>query len=257
MSQELLLEYYLKRLKLPTIRRLYKELARDAAEHNKTFEEYLAALVEQEVIQRDESQLQRRLKAAGFPVPKTLESFDFSAIPSVSKPKILALSKGDFIKSHENVLFVGNSGTGKTHLATALGMAACREGYRVRFWRVSQLVAELEEAQNAHRLSRLEKQWLRIDLAILDELGYVSLSRTASELLFQFLAARYERGSLVITTNLEFREWPKVFGDEKMTAALADRVTHRAHIFNMNGESYRFRESLRRQEAAGLKMSEA
>ena len=243
-----MLEYYLKRLKLPTVRRLYKELARDAAEHNKTFEEYLQALLEQEVIHRDDNQLRHRLKAAGFPVPKTLESFDFSAIPGVSKPKILTLSKGEFVKDRENVLLVGNSGTGKTHLATALGVAACREGYRVRFWRVGQLVAELEEAQNQHRLNRFEKQWLRLDLVILDELGYVSLSRAASELLFHFLAARYERGSLIITTNLEFREWPQVFGDEKMTAALADRVTHRAHIFNMSGESYRFRESLRRQE---------
>lgn len=175
MSQEMLLEYCLKRLKLPTVRRLYKELARDAAEHNKTFEEYLQALMEQEVIHRDDNQLQLRLKAAGFPVPKTLESFDFSAIPSVNKPKILALSKAEFVKHRENVLFVGNSGTGKTHLATALGIAACRQGFRVRFWRVGQLVAELEEAKNEHRLNRLEKQWLRLDLVILDELGYVSL----------------------------------------------------------------------------------
>lgn len=249
MSQELLLDYYLKRLKLPTVRRLYKDLARDAAEHNKTFEEYLQALMEQEVIHREDNQLQRRLKAAGFPVPKTLESFDFTAIPSVNKAKILALSKSEYIRDRENVLFVGNSGTGKTHLATALGIAACRQGYRVRFWRVGQLVAELQEAQNEHRLSRLEKQWLRLDLVVLDELGYVSLSRTASELLFHFVAARYERGSLMITTNLEFSEWPQVFGDEKMTAALADRVTHKAHIIEMNGESYRFRETLRRQEA--------
>jgi len=244
----MLLEYYLKRLKLPTVRRLYKELARDAAEHNKTFEEYLQALMEQEVIQREDNQLQQRLKAAGFPVPKTLETFDFSAIPTLNKAKILALSKGEYVRDRENVLFVGNSGTGKTHLATALGIAACRQGYRVRFWRVGQLVAELLEAQNEHRLSRLEKQWMRLDLVVLDELGYVSLSRAAGELLFHFIAARYERGSLMITTNLEFSEWPQVFGDEKMTAALADRVVHKAHIFELTGESYRFRESLKRHE---------
>ena len=249
MSRELLLEHYLKRLKLPTMRRHYKDLAREAAEHNKTFEEYLLALLEQEVIQRDDNQLRTRLKAAGFPLPKTLESFDFSAIPNLNKQKVLALSQCEFVKARENVLFVGNSGTGKTHLATALGISACRQGYRVRFWRVGQLVEELLDAQHEHRLSRLEKQWLRLDLAILDELGYVSLNRAGSELLFQFLAARYERGSLVITTNLEFKEWPQVFTDEKMTAALVDRVTHRAHILAMNGESYRFRESLRRHEA--------
>lgn len=118
----------------------------------------------------------------------------------------------------------------------------------MRFWPVAQLAAELLEAQHEHRLTRLEKQWLRLDLVVLDELGYVTLSRTGSELLFQFLAARYERGSVVVTTNLAFQEWPQVLGDEKMTAALVDRLTHRAHILDMNGESYRFRESLRRQE---------
>jgi DNA replication protein DnaC len=246
LSREMLIETYLKRLKLPAMRRLYKELAREAADHRKTFEDYLLALLEQEVIQREDNQLRVRLKSAGFPLLKSLEAFDFAAIPSLNKQKVLALSQCEFVDARENVLFVGNSGTGKTHLATALGMAACRKGYRVRFWRVSQLAQELLEAQHEHRLNRLEKQWLRLDLAVLDELGFVSLSRQASELLFQFLAARYERGSLVITTNLEFREWPQVFGDEKMTAALVDRITHRAHILETSGESYRFRESLRR-----------
>jgi DNA replication protein DnaC len=249
LSRDLLIEVHLKRLKLPTMRRLYKDLAREAADHNKTYEDYLLALLEQEVIQRDDSQLRQRLKSAGFPLPKTLESFDFSAIPTINKQKVLALSQSEFVKARENVLFIGNSGTGKTHLATALGMAACRKGYRVRFWRVGQLVEELLEAQHEHRLTRVEKQWLRLDLVVLDELGYVSMSRSGSELLFQFLAAKYERGSLVVTTNLEFRECPQVFGDEKMTAALVDRLTHRAHILDMNGESYRFRESLRRFEA--------
>lgn len=249
MSRDLLIEAHLKRLKLPTIRKLYKALAREAGEHNKTYEDYLLALLEQEVIQRDDTQMQARLKAAGFPVLKTLDSYDFAAIPSLNKQKVLALSQADFVRLRENVLFIGNSGTGKTHLATALGVAACRRGYRVRFWKVSEFVQELLEAQHEHRLSRLEKQWLRLDLVILDELGYVSLSRTGAELLFQFCAAKYEQGSTVITSNLEFAEWAQVFGDEKMTAALLDRLTHRAHILPVNGESYRFRESLRRQEA--------
>lgn len=246
MSRELLVEYYLKRLKLPVMRRQYKALARDAAEHNKTFEDYLLALLEQEVLQRDDNQLQARLKAAGFPTPKTLDTYDFTAMPRLNKQKVLALGQAEFVRERENVLLVGNSGTGKSHLATALGTAACHKGYRVRFWRVSQLVSELLEAQHERRLSRLEKQWLRLDLVVLDELGYVSLSRAGSELLFQFVAAKYERGSLVITTNLEFQEWPQVFVDEKMTGALVDRLTHRAHILDMNGDSYRFRESLRR-----------
>jgi DNA replication protein DnaC len=229
------------------MRRVYQELARDATEHNKTYEEYLLALVEQETIHRDDSQLQKRLRMAGFPLAKTLDSYEFAAMPSLNKQKILALAQADFVRARENILLVGNSGTGKTHLATALGIAACQKGYRVRFWRVARLVEELLEAQNEHRLLRVEKQWLRLDLAILDELGYVSLNRSGSEMLFQFLAAKYEQGSVIVTTNLEFTDWPNVLGDEKMTAALLDRLTHRAHILPMNGDSYRFRESLRRQ----------
>lgn len=243
----MLIEVYLKRLRLPTMRRQFKELARDATEHNKTYEDYLLALLEQEVIHRDDSQLRLRLRSAGFPHAKTLDSYDFSAIPSLNRQKILELSQAQFVKARENLLFVGNSGTGKTHLAIALGMAACSKGYRVRFWRVDRFVEELLEAQNEHRLLRLEKQWLKPEMVVLDELGYVSLSRAGSELLFQFMAARYEHGSIAITTNLEFAEWAKVFGDEKMTAALLDRLTHRAHILPMNGDSFRFKESLRRQ----------
>lgn len=248
MSRDLLIESNLRRLKLPAIRHLYKELARDAAERNKSYEDYLLALLEQEVIQREESQLRHRLRMAGFPVYKTLDAYDFAAMPRLNRHKVLALAQCEFVSHKENVLLVGNSGTGKTHLAIALGIEACRRGHRVRFWPVAQLAAELLEAQHEHRLTRLEKQWLRLDLVVLDELGYVTLSRTSSELLFQFLAARYERGSVVVTTNLAFQEWPQVLGDEKMTAALVDRLTHRAHILDMNGESYRFRESLRRQE---------
>jgi DNA replication protein DnaC len=246
LSRELLVEHYLKRLKLPTMRRLYRDLAREATEHNKTFEDYLLTLLEQEVIQREDNQTLLRLKGAGFPVAKTLDSFDFTVLPNLNKQKVLALSQADFVKERENILLVGNSGTGKTHLATALGICACRKGYRVRFWRMARLVEELLEAQQEHRPIRLEKQWLRLDVVVLDELGYVALNREGAQLLFQFLSAKYETGSLVVTTNLEFREWAEVFHDEKMTAALVDRLTHRAHLLNMNADSYRFRESLRR-----------
>ena len=247
MSQPLL-DDYLKRLKLPTIRRLYAEVARDAAEHNQTYEEFLQALVEHELRQREDNQLRERVRQAGFPVMKTLDSFDFSLIPSLNKPKVLMLAQAGFVAQRENVLLVGNAGTGKTHLATALAVCACRKGHRVRFWRAAALVDELLAAQHEHRLGRLEKQWLRTDLVVLDDVGYTPFSATGAELLFQFLAARYERGSLMITSNLEFSEWTRVFGDERLTAALLDRLTHRAHILPMNGESYRFRESLRRQQ---------
>lgn len=244
----LLLEDSLKRLKLPTIRRVYAEVARDAAEHNQTYEEFLLALVEHELRQREDNQLRQRLRLAGFPVMKTLESFDFSAIPALNKPKVLMLAQCNFVSQRENVLLVGNSGTGKTHLATALGAAACRKGYRVRFWTAAGLVQELLAAQHEHRLAKLEKMWLRTDLVVLDDVGYTPFSGTGAELMFQFVAALYERGSLVVTSNLDFSEWTRVFGDERRTAALLDRLTHRAHILPMNGESFRFRESLRRQE---------
>lgn len=246
----LLLEAYLKRLKLPAMKRHYRSLAREAVEQNRTFEEYLLALVEQEVLQRDDNQLRARLKLAGFPVPHTLDSFEFSAIPSLNKQKVLTLAQCEFVAEKENVILCGNSGTGKTHVVTALGMCACRKGYRVRFWTGAGLVQELLEARHEHRLTRLEKQWLKIDLVVLDDIGYVPFSQAGAELLWQFMAARYQRGSVAITTNLDFGEWPKVFGDEKMTAALLDRLTHRAHILAMNGDSYRFKESLRRQQVA-------
>jgi DNA replication protein DnaC len=248
MERNALLEANLKRLRLPAMGRLYLALAREAAERNQTHVDYLAALTEQEIVGREESSLRRRLKAARFPLTKTLADFDFAAIPSLNKNKVLLLSQCEFIRQKENVILLGNSGTGKTHLAIAFGICACRQGFRVRFFTASELANELLEAQQGYRLSKLEKSWLSHDLVILDELGYVPFTRTGAELLFQFCASRYERGSMIITTNLEFDKWTEVFGNESLTAALLDRLTHRAHILLMNGESYRFRESMRRRE---------
>ena len=148
----------------------------------------------------------------------------------------------------ESVIFLGNPGTGKTHLSIALGLCALKKGKKVRFYTANGLANELLEAQQEYRLVRLEKQWLAQDLVILDEIGYVPFTKTGAELLYQFCASRYERGSMIVTTNLEFSQWAEVFGDERMTAALLDRLTHRAHILVLNGESYRFRESMRKQE---------
>lgn len=184
---------------------------------------------------------------AHFPVVKTLDTFDFAAQPSVDKNKLLSLARAEFVKQRENVVFVGGPGTGKTHLATALGVAAIQVGVRVRFVTVAALANELEAAQAEHRLNRTLASWRRVECTILDELGFVPLSRDTAQLLFQFCADRYERGSLIITTNLDFARWTEVFGDAQMTAALLDRVTHRCHIIEHTGESYRFRESLRRK----------
>ena len=249
MTTALLLDSYLKRLKLPSIRRQYATVARDAMDHNRTFEEFLLALVEQEVQQRDSNMMRERVRRAGFPEVKTLDTFDFTAIPSLNKPKVLALGQGEFIKHKENVLLIGNPGTGKTHIATALGVQACRAGHRVRFWRTSTLVNEIIAAQQEYRLGRFEKAFQRADLVIIDELGFIPLERHAAELLFQLLASRYELGSLVVTSNLDFKDWTRVFGDETLTAALLDRLTHNAEILAFAGESYRFRQSMRRREA--------
>jgi len=256
MERNLLLESYLKRLRLPAVSKNYLAVAREAAERNQTYVEYLLALVEQEIINREEQSFKRRLKNARFPFVKGLEDYDFRLVPSLNKNKVLALSQGEFIARRETVIFVGNCGTGKTHLAIALGLCALRKGYKVRFYTAASLANELLEAQQEYRLQKLEKQWLAHDLVILDEVGYVPFTRTGAELLYQFCASRYERGGIVITTNLEFSQWAEVFGDERMTAALLDRLTHRAHIFVMTGESYRFRESLRRQELEREKLTE-
>jgi len=256
MTNNLLLESYLKKLRLPAILRSYQQVAREAADRNQSYTEYLCALMEQEIIQREEANLKRRLKQARFPYLKTLEEYDFSLIPSLNKNKVLFLAQGEFIAKKECIIFLGNPGTGKTHLSIALGLCALRQGKKVRFYTANALANELLEAQQEYRLGRLEKQWLSYDLVILDEVGYVPFTKTGAELLYQFCASRYERGSMIITTNLEFSQWVEVFGDEKLTGALLDRLTHRAHILVMNGESYRFRESLRRQEAEREKLRE-
>ncbi len=245
---KMLLETYLKRLKMPQAAKTYESLAREAADNNLSNEEYLLGVLEQEVQQRDYNRIQRGIRQAGFPVIKTLENFDFKAIPSLNKPKVLKLMQGEYIRNKENIILVGNSGVGKTHIAIALGYEACRQGLRVKFYTAAGLINELLAAQQEYRLNRLEKQWLVPHLVILDELGYVPFSKIGAELLFQFCAARYERGSIIITTNLEFPKWTEVLGDEQMTAALLDRLTHNAHILNINGDSYRFRQALAKQK---------
>jgi DNA replication protein DnaC len=240
-----LLRANLKQLKLPTMLAEFDKLAREAAEGQQTFEQYLLRLTELEVSARAANALTNRIKQAGFLTGKSLETFDFTATPSVGKQQVLELARGDWIRQHYNCCLLGNSGTGKTHLAEGLGRAACQEGLRVRFFTAAALVNKLEEAHQHHQLDRLLAQLDRAELLIVDELGYLSFSRTGAELLFQVFAERYERRSLLLTSNLAFSEWGQVFQGERMTAALLDRLTHRCHIFEMQGESYRFREAMK------------
>jgi DNA replication protein DnaC len=244
---KMLLETYLKKLKLSQSAKIYESMAREAEENNLSFEKYLLGVLEQEVSCRENSRIQRGIKQASFPVIKTLESFDFKAIPSLNKPKVLKLMKGEYIQKKENIILVGNSGVGKTHIATALGYEACRQGLKVKFYTASGLINELVAAQQEYRLNKMEKQLTAPHLIILDEFGYIPFNKVGAELLFQFCSSRYERGSLIITTNLEFPKWTEVMTDEQMTAALLDRITHNANILNINGESYRFKQALAKQ----------
>ena len=244
MEKSMLLEAYLKRLRLPAIGRHYQELARQAAQGNLPYEAFLLALVEMEAQQREENAHQKRLRMARFPVIKSLDQFDFTTLPSLNKAMVLDLAQGGYLDKRENLILMGNSGTGKTHLATALGLIACQQGRKVRFFTAAGLINQLTEAQASLRLSYLERTLAQMDLLIIDEIGYVPFSEKGAQLFFQVAAQSYERQSLIMTTNLDFSQWPQVFGSEQLTGALLDRLTHHAHILTMNGESFRFRESM-------------
>lgn len=246
MTQNLLIEAHLKRLKMPSISRMYEDFARDAEANNQTYEAYLLALLEQEVQHRDTSTQRARIKAARFPVIKTLDGFDFSAVPDLNQPRILTLSQNDYIDRHENILILGATGLGKTHLAIGLGIAACRARKRVRFTTTPALVNELLEARQEHRLAKILAAYQKLDLLILDEFGFVPFPKDGSQLLFNLIAARHEIHSTILTSNLEFSRWTEVIGDQTLAGALVDRLTHRADIIQIKGDSYRFRESLRK-----------
>lgn len=245
----LLLDSYLKQLRLPAIARAYPAAAREAADRNRDYLTFLADLCEQEVRQREQHQLARRIRAAQFPWPKTLDEFDFGAVPSLNTAKVLDLARGQFVREREPVVIVGNPGLGKTHLACALGRACCQQGFRVAFRTAAALANDLVAAQREYRLNKLLKQFRAYDLVVVDELGYLPFEPERAQLLFQFFGERYDRGSVLVTTNLEFARWNELFGDERMTAALLDRLTFRGQVLVVTGESYRLKESLRRQAA--------
>jgi DNA replication protein DnaC len=241
-----LLEHHLKALKLPTILREYAPVAAVCAQERTDYPTYLERLAERELIDRERRAAERRIQAARFPVTKTLDTFDFAAQPSINEPLVRQLVSGEYMDRRENILLVGNSGTGKTHLATALAFAACAQGRRVRFWTVTGLVTHLLEAREERQLERALKHLQRHELVVLDELGYVPFSKAGAELLFEVVSRAYERISLIVTTNLPFEAWPEVCGSERLTGAILDRLTHRVHILEANGESYRLRDSKRR-----------
>ena len=259
----LLLEHHLKELKLPSFLREYGKMAAQCAAEGADHPQYLLRLAELELIDRHQRMVERRIRAARFPAVKSLDTIDFPAIPSLNKVLVMELARCEYIQRRENVIAVGNSGTGKTrgpgagplknpvnpfhagktHVALGLGLAACQRGLSVGFTTAAGLVHEMMEARDERRLLNLQKQLARLNLLIIDELGFVPLSRTGAELLFEVFSQRYERGSILVTTNLPFDEWTEVFGSERLTGALLDRLTHHVHILEMNGESYRLKRS--------------
>ncbi|MDI3335077.1 IS21-like element helper ATPase IstB [Defluviimonas aestuarii] len=248
-APELLLAHHLKTLRLPTFLREHDKLARICAAEGVDHVRYLARLTELELIDRERRMVERRIKSAKFPTVKSFDSFDFKAIPSLNKMMVLELARCEWIERRENVIALGPSGTGKTHVALGLGLAACQKGLPVAFVTAASLVHELMEARDEKRLMRLQRQLAKVKLLIIDELGFVPLSKTGAELLFELISQRYERGSTLITSNLPFEEWTETFGTERLTGALLDRLTHHVNILEMNGESYRLSQSRARLAA--------
>ena len=244
----LLLEHNLKELKLPSFLREYGKIAAQCAAEGVDHPQYLLRLAELELIDRHQRMVERRIRAARFPAVKNLDTFDFPTIPSLNKALVMELARCEYIQRRENVIDIGNSGTGKTHIALGLGLAACQRGMSAGFTTAASLVHELMEARDERRLLNLQRQLSRLNLLIIDELGFVPLSRTGAELLLEVFSQRYERGSILVTTNLPFDEWTEVFGSERLTGALLDRLSHHVHILEINGESYRLKR--RRENAA-------
>lgn len=252
-TSTVLLDHHLKSLKLPTMQREYQSIASACAKDNADYSTYLLRLTERELIERQQRAMQRRIKAANFPVIKTINDFDFSLQSSINEALVKELLHSEFIDAKENILLIGNSGTGKTHLATAIAYAACQAGRKVRFYSVTNLITQLLEQREVKSLERFQKQLEKQDLLVLDELGYVPFTKMGAELLFEVISRAYERTSLVVTTNLPFENWVEVMGNERLTGALLDRLTHRVHILQANGTSYRLQEAQKRQNIAKKK----
>jgi len=238
-----LLKHHLKALRLPTVASECEKVAARCATDNVDHLTYLLQVLELELLDREKRSAERRLKAARFPTLKTLDTFDFAARPSVNKMLIGELVRCEYIDKRENVSLIGNPGTGKSHLATALAAEACARGYRVRFFRTTELVTALIEARNELSFLRLKAQLAKLDLLVLDELGYVPASKVGAELLFDVISTAYERTSLIVTSNLPFESWIEVLGSERLTGATLDRLTHRCRIIETKGESYRLQDA--------------
>lgn len=234
---------YSKELRLPTFRRDFKTVARQAAKERIDYEEFLFRLMEKEFEERLENRKKAQIRQAGFPAKMYLNSLVREQLPVDAKEKLPVLERLDFIESGQNIVLAGNPGTGKTHIAVGIGLKACLQGYKVLFTTVHRLLTQLRESHSERTLRQMENRFEKYDLVICDEFGYVSFDKEGAELLFNHLSLRTGRKSTIITTNLGFDRWEEIFGDPVLTAALVDRLTHKASLVNMNGESYRLKET--------------
>ncbi len=251
-----LLQSYLKSLRVPTMWREASTVARQIAAHDGSYELYLQQLAELEVQQRKAGAIARRLKQAQFPVNKDLGDFDFTAVPKLNKKRMVDLAQCNFIDLRSNIIFNGPPGTGKTHLAIALGREACRRGYKAKFFTASGLANLYREAREERQILKLEKQIQKLDVIIMDELGYIPLDRQGAEHLFGFFSQCYEQVSLVVTTNLPFVDWPQIFAnDQRLTGALLDRLTHHVHIIAIEGDSFRLKANIKNKKAGATTKS--
>jgi DNA replication protein DnaC len=252
-SDIVLLKHHLKALRLPTIQAECEQVGRECASENIDYLGFLLRLCERELAERERRACGRRLKAARFPQLKSLDQFDFTAQPSLNRALILELARCEFIDRRESVILLGGPGTGKTHVATGLAAAACQRGKKVRFFKVTELVTQLLEAREERVLGRLRGQLARLDLLVLDEFGYVPTSQVGAELLFDVISTSYEKTSVIVTTNLPFERWTEVLVNERLVGATLDRLTHRCHMLEATGESYRLKEARRRQQGGSSK----
>ncbi len=246
--QESTIVEYCKRLQLPAVRRQFSRLAQEAAKQNQGHISYLEALLESELEERERNAVTRRIQEARFPKVKTLEEFEFEKAPLIPANLVRSLAEGDYLKRSEPILLLGEAGTGKTHLATGLAVAACRQRKRVRFTTAANLINELIEAKNQNELNRATNRWTRFDLVVIDEMAYVTIPESAAELLFQVIAGRAERAAVIMTTNLPFSEWTTMFPNARLCKAMVDRLTDQAHIIETGSESFRFRRTLEKRK---------
>lgn len=243
------LEMLLTDLRLPTIKRLYKKIAKEVAVSGGDFTTYLQSLLEEELKDRRSRRLERRVHEARFRQAKTLSELEADELPKgISMDLLNELAAGSYIESRTNIIAIGNSGTGKTHVCTGLAVAACRQDHRVRAYTATELVSELEAAQESHQLHKFLRRFANWDVVFVDELGYLPITEHGADLLFQAFSERHERGAVIINTNLPFSDWTQVFQTERLAVAMLDRITHNAHILEMNGESYRLKSAKRRRD---------